>query len=223
MSVDRRLREGLQVQDPVWDPGTTAAFEAVLAGTRRRTVRRRVATGTAAAVVLVGAVVGPNVLGGSRPARAPEPALGYPTVPHHPPSPAPLDGRWRTGWLTSADVRANLRAHGLARWMPQVEAVVPPGRFRLALRLDGGLLYLRAVPAHGKGGIVDQQRYWVERQGLILYPGFDWHTKATFRWELAGDRLVLRLRDVVPFRKLDMPAEAYERALYLTAPFTRVG
>ncbi|WP_392543648.1 hypothetical protein [Oryzobacter telluris] len=127
MSVDERLRAGLEREALEFDPTTGRGLDGVVSVARRRRTVRRLAAGLAAAVVVAG-VVG---LGLGRATPAAVPAAPVPTMSalerleaDHRLSTA-LVGRWSTTVLDEADVVATLGRAGMGQHAAVVLGDIP--------------------------------------------------------------------------------------------------
>ena len=222
MSVDGRIREGLQAPEETWLPETALAYDAVLTGARRRTVRRRAATGAVAAVVLAGTAFALRPDGSPAGGPAPGPGAGQsPSVVHLATRPGPLDGTWRSGWIQPGQLDTALRGSGLGHWTARWHQVNEPGRIRVGLVFRDGVLVTRITSVHGRQ-IVDEQTYWVEGHSLTYRHSYSNATRTDYTWRIQGSTLRLHFLRTSEHAHEGLPAEVSQRVLYAIVPFTRV-
>ena len=153
------------------------------------------------------------------------------------PAPGPLAGVWRTDPITVDDVSRTLRDYGLARWIGRFAKLAPIGKTPTALTLeidtrdypyprDWHLFTERSrktmidyrmqdVSAGGRGLQYEQ----VGDQLAVIYDG-DFNT---YRWSVDGNYLTLTWQKTTYPPHLGIPEEVFQRALYMTARFKRVG
>ena len=158
--------------------------------------------------------------GSTRPASPPSassaPANGKANTPT--PNGSPLEGTWRTGNVTAADVTAVLSRAGLQKWIQP---------FRVQAGLGHSNAFLLTI-AHGNwhegwskdGGPftdIDDGAYRITGDTVSYYPQ---GPSATYRWSIQGGTLRLTLlHDTGP--DAGIPDQVYQRAYYTAAPFQR--
>ncbi len=154
----------------------------------------------------------------------------------------PVAGVWRTDPITVDDMKRTLRAHGLAKWAGRFAKHAPIGKSPTALVLqidtrDGFPGYpfdwhLYAEPAAGSRKtlidyrIQDQRpagpnlRY--EQDGDELVVSYEGDSNA-YRSSVDGKYLTLTWQKTTYPPSMGIPEEVFQRALYMTAKFKRVG
>ena len=154
----------------------------------------------------------------------------------------PVAGVWRTDPITVDDMKRTLRAHGLAEWVGRFAKEAPIGKGPTALVLEIDTregfpgypfdwhLYAEpeAVPrktlidyrtqVQGVGG--RGPRY--EQAGDQLVVGYEGDSN-TYRWSVDGQDLTLTWQKTSYPPHTGIPEEVFQRALYMTAKFKRVG
>jgi hypothetical protein len=227
MSVDQRLRESLHTLDHrLPDPDLGPALRAVTREGRRTTARRRTAaTVVVAAVVALAAVLafrGTGEVSGGDPVPA-GPASDAP-VEQTLVGEAPVEGIYRSDPVSFADMAANLRDHGLERYVGRLRRELGDVRsaailFRLhdgtaVVRVPGASLVLRSAYTLDTGEIrliaTGGTPRWRTRLGVRMIPSA---TAAT------GPTLTLTFLDTTTGSLRGIPSEVWLRALYATAAF----
>ena len=154
----------------------------------------------------------------------------------------PVAGVWRTDPITVDDMKRTLRAHGLAKWVGRFAEHAPIGKSPTALVLeidtrDGFPSYpfdwhLYAEPAAApRKRMIDYRmqaqssgrldlRY--EQDGDELVVSHEGESNA-YRWSVDGDYLTLTWQKTTFPPHMGIPEEVFQRALYMTARFKRVG
>jgi hypothetical protein len=156
------------------------------------------------------------------------------------PAPGPLAGVWRTDPITVDDMSRTLRDHGLARWIGRFAKTSPIGRTPTALVLEidtRDYLYPRdwhlfAEPEAGSRKALIDYRAQAETAGgrglqheedgdqLVVSHEGDTNT---YRWSVDGGYLTLTWQKTTYPPHGGIPEEVFQRALYMTARFKRVG
>jgi hypothetical protein len=138
------------------------------------------------------------------------------------PAASPLDGTWQTAAISPRAVEANLRRHGLAKWIKRFRAETPiPATRTLILELEDGEWDLYAQPAGEARAEVDYDAEYVVDGDTVEKVHATGVT--TYRWSVEGDTLSFRwLKTTEPAFK-GIPDEVFSRALYMTEPFKRRG
>jgi len=222
MSVDDTLRAAFA--EETVEAQTGAALRQVHARVHRRRVWRASALAGVAAVAAI--VVGLAVSSGG-PQAGPEPTSpgtgsstpGYWDT-HR--GPSRIDGTWRLGPVSAAEIRATLREAGRARFAVRVIHDLPPAPLRYRMTVGEHLITLELTGADGKVVVYDKEHFVLSGHRAMLQPT-DTTGDNTYRWSLAhGD---LRLRFVsTSVTKDDMnPYGAFQRAQYAVGDWTRVG
>lgn len=154
------------------------------------------------------------------------------------PAPGPLAGVWRTDPITFADMSRTLRDHGLAKWIGRFAKVAPIGRAPAALVLEIDTRdyaypldwHLFAEPVAGsRKTMIDYLQagsagggLQYEQDGDQLVVSHEGDSNA-YRWSVDGDSLTLTWLKTTNPPHMGIPEEVYQRALYMTAKFKRVG
>ena len=163
----------------------------------------------------------------------------------------PVAGVWRTDPITVDDMKRTLRAHGLAKWIGRFAKHAPIGKSATALVLEIDTRkgwpgypfdwHLYAEPAAGtRKTMIDyrmQTDSWggqdlpdvprgpglrYEQDGDQLVASFEGDSN-TYRWSVDGNYLALTWQKTTYPPHRGIPEEVYQRALYMTAKFKRVG
>ena len=231
MSVDDRLREGLERTAAEFVPGSGGGLDAVVATARRRRISRRVLAGAAAVGrPRCGCRTGPGR--GTRDA-APSPVPAATTSATASPSASPsasasptsagdaaadaalasgLRGEWVTDVVTPEEATAALVRTGTAAHRDVVLADVGvPGRFTLTFDELGYRVSLDGEPE-------DEGTWYVEDGRLVLVPACD-HCRVVLGPQLADGVLRLALLDDTSPDYQRVPSAAFTSALYTAAPF----
>jgi len=233
MAVDELLRSAFEEHDETWDHETASALTHVHERSRHRSVvRRRVAAGALAAVLVPTAlVVGVQESGQDEPvASAPASPSPSPGQPPAGASAQPLDGSWRSEPISDADVRRTLEEAGLGRWSDAILDRLPDRPFVSLMRMRDRRINIFLVGPDGRPQHYDGQESNVVGDDLRVTA--IWSRVATrYRWraETRGTG-----RDAVTVLDLDLeattehpsegiPGEVWQRVLYTSAPFLREG
>jgi hypothetical protein len=138
------------------------------------------------------------------------------------PAASPLEGTWRTGPVSLRDAEATLRRQGLARWIEGFRANPPfSGETVLVLSIEGGQWNLDGESEGKSPAPIDYDAAYEINGDTVTFH----HSEGsnTHRWSIDGDTLRLQfVRGTLPLYK-GVPDEVFQRALYMTAPFTREG
>ena len=155
------------------------------------------------------------------------------------PAPGPLAGVWRTDLITVDDMSRTLRDHGLARWIGRFAKHAPIGKTPTALVLEidtRGNLYPLDWQLFAEPGRVSRKTmidYRVqaespekgpqyEQDGDRLVVSYEGESN-TYRWSVDGRYLTLTWQKTTYPPHMGIPEEVFQRALYMTAKFKRVG
>jgi hypothetical protein len=154
-----------------------------------------------------------------------------------PPS-GPLGGVWRTDPITVDDMSRTLRKHGLAKWIRRFEQQAPIGKTPtpLSLEIDTRVAfypldwYLFAEPKTAPKRLIDYRmqdegptggiQYEQDGDQVVVSHEGDFNA---YRWSIDGDNLTLTWEKTTYPRQAGIPEEVFQRALYMTATFKRVG
>jgi hypothetical protein len=164
----------------------------------------------------------------------------------------PVAGVWRTDPITVDDMKRTLRAHGLAKWVGRFAKHAPIGNSPTALVLEidtrrgfpgypfdwhlyaesrGGArkrmidYRMQTDAVGGGGGPIEQPRgpgVTYEQDGDRLVASYAGDSN-TYRWSLDGKSLRLKWQKTTYPPHMGIPEEVFQRALYMTAKFKRVG
>jgi hypothetical protein len=135
-------------------------------------------------------------------------------APHH----SPLEGTWRTGNVTVADITAALSRAGLQKWIQPFRAQADLGHSNVfLLTLANGVWHQGWSQDGGPFVDNDDGTYRITGDTVIYHPQ---GSSPTYRWSVQGGTLRLTLlRDTGTYQGI--PDEVYERAFYTAAPFQR--
>ena len=132
---------------------------------------------------------------------------------------SPLEGTWRSEPISPSDAEATLRQHGLKKWIKQFRAESPiQTETTLVLDVSDGWV----LSGETEGGAAEKIDYTTDyevRSDEVEAMHDDGSN--VYRWTVEGDTLKLEwLRTTFPAHE-GIPEEAYQRALYMTAEFTK--
>jgi hypothetical protein len=137
-------------------------------------------------------------------------------------APAPtalLEGTWRTAPVSLTGAEATLRGAGLSEWIEELRARAPFEDDTVLVLEIGEEWDLYGEPDDGPRAEIDfDASYEVDGDEVVVT-----HSAGsnTFRWEIAGDTLTFEhLASTMPAFE-GVPEEVFQRALYMTAEFTR--
>ena len=136
---------------------------------------------------------------------------------------AALEGTWRTGTVSEADIEATLRKAGLEEWiepLANLPAADPPAESNVfILRIDSGLWDLSWEPDGGVAQEIDYgATYELDGDTVVVSHGEDYNT---YRWSVDGDTLELEWLDTTYGGYQGIPEEVFQRAFYQTAEFDK--
>lgn len=130
-----------------------------------------------------------------------------------------LEGTWRSEPVSPSDAEAILRKHGLKKWIKQFNGESPiQTDTTLVLEVKDGWV-LSGETDKGRSEEIDYTTDY-EVRGDEVEAIHD-EGSNVYRWTVEGEMLTLEwLRTTFPPHE-GIPEEAYQRALYQTAEFTR--
>ena len=129
-----------------------------------------------------------------------------------------LEGTWRTGNVTVADMTAVLSRAGLQKWIQPFRAEAGLGHSNAFLLTIAHGVWHEGWSTDG-GPFVDNDdgAYRIAGDTVSYQPS---GPPATYRWSIQGGTLRLTLlRDTGP--DAGIPDEVFQRAFYTAAPFQR--
>ena len=134
------------------------------------------------------------------------------------PKGSPLEGVWRTGNVTMADMTTALSRAGLQKWIQRFRATADLGHSNVfLLTLANGVWHEGWSQDGGPFVDNDDGTYRIAGDTVSYYPQ---GPSATYRWSVQGGTLRLTLlRDTGTYSGI--PDEVYQRAFYMAAPFQR--
>jgi hypothetical protein len=152
----------------------------------------------------------------SPPSASSAPANGNADTPT--PNGSPLEGTWRTGNVTVADMTAVLSRAGLQKWIQPFRAGAGLGHSNVFLLTFANGVWHEGWSQDG-GPFIDNDdgAYRIAGDIVTYHPS---GPPATYRWSIQGGTLRLTLlRDTGTYPGI--PDEVYQRAFYTAAPFQR--
>ena len=149
--------------------------------------------------------------------------------PESPTSPAPtstptaaaeLEGSWQAGPISLEESEATLRRHGLARYVEDYRKNAPfSGDTLLTLTIEDGAWDLYGESGGGQPEPIDYDAEYEIDGDTVVFHHSDGSN--TYRWSVDGDNLMLEFVDSTLPGYKGIPDEVFQRALYMTAAFTR--
>ena len=218
MSVDDRLREAFRADDASWRSGSIPAYQAVVAGARRKQATRRLALGLAAAAVAL--VVGVMSLKAGDEDRtlpappAPDRSVAFPAKT------SPLDGTWTTEPIRIARMSRVLRQAGLTQWTDDYAKVLPQEPMILTLKIYDGTWTL-AIRHGSRIDTEDEEYFSVTGDRVEIHPVEPTRESTIHHWALNGQVLRLTFVSTTESPVNGIPGEVYQRALYTSGTFHR--
>ena len=152
------------------------------------------------------------------------PTSSAPTSPAETSEPAgtsDLEGAWQTEPISLKDMVATLRRHGLGRHVEGYQRLMAPyiDRAVLTLTIENGEWDLYAKSGDESPEPIDYNaEYEITGDTVVFHhsEGSNFH-----RWQVDGDTLTFEfVRSTLPGVE-GIPEEAFQRALYMTAEFSR--
>ena len=152
-----------------------------------------------------------------------DPADRSPTseaTPSEAPVVSPLEGSWRAGPISLKETEATVRRHGLGRWVKDYRENAPFfGDTVLTLTIENQAWDLYGESGGGQPEPIDYNAEYEISGDTVVFHHSDGSN--TYRWEVHHDTLRLHfVRSTLPGYR-GIPDEVFQRALYMTQPFTR--
>ncbi len=137
-----------------------------------------------------------------------------------PPELSPLEGSWRAGPISLADSEDTVRRHGLGQWVEEYRANAPFSEDTvLTLTVVHGAWDLYGASDGGEPEPIDYDAEYEIKGDTVVFHHSDGSN--TYRWEVQDDTLRLHfVKSTLPGYH-GIPDEVFQRALYMTKPFTR--
>ena len=130
-----------------------------------------------------------------------------------------LEGTWRTQPISLSDAEATLHKHGLGKWIKKFRAD-PPIQGETVLILDVKDEWdLYGESEGGPREEIDYDADYVVKGDTVKVTHSTGST--THKWSVDGERLTLEWHSTTQPAYNGVPDEVYQRALYMTAEFTR--
>ncbi len=154
--------------------------------------------------------------GGASPSATPE----APTS--EAPAASPLEGTWQTGPISLKQTEATVRRHGLGRWVKAYRDNAPfVADTLLTLTIESGAWDLYGKAQGGQSEPIDYDAAYEIDGDTVVFHHSDGST--TYRWQVDQDVLRLQFDHSTMPGYRGIPDEVFQRALYMTATFTRKG
>lgn len=135
------------------------------------------------------------------------------------PNGSPLEGTWRTGNVTAADMTAALSRAGLQKWIQPFRAQAGLAHSNVfLLTLANGVWHEGWSQDGGPFIDNDDGTYQIAGDTVTNHPQ---GPSPTYRWSIQGGTLRLTLLRDTGTGPGGVPDEVYQRALYTAAPFQR--
>jgi hypothetical protein len=134
-----------------------------------------------------------------------------------------LEGTWRTGTVTEADIETTLRDAGLEKWIQRLRALPPsdpPAEsnvFILEIHEGKWDLYWEADGKAAEPVDYDAQ-YEVDGDTVVVSHESDFNE---YRWAVDGDKLTLTWLDTTYEGYKGIPEEVFQTALYESDAFAK--
>ena len=130
-----------------------------------------------------------------------------------------LEGTWRTEPISLSDAEATLRKHGLEKWIEKLETDPPfEGDTVLILEVKDEWNLYGETDGGPRQKIDYDAKYRIDGDTVEVTHRTG---STTHRWSVDGDRLTLEWLSTTQPPYNGVPDEVYQRALYMTAEFTR--
>ena len=138
------------------------------------------------------------------------------------PAASPLEGSWQTGPITLKETEATVRRHGLGRYVKDYRENAPFfGDTVLTLTVDNGAWDLYGETGSGQPAPIDYDAEYEIDGDTVVFHHSDGSN--TYRWQVDHNTLTLHFVESTLPGYRGIPDEVFQRALYMTAAFTRQG
>ena len=177
---------------------------------------------TAAAVLLVGCGADDDTSATESSNDTSSPSATAPALSEEP-AVSPLEGSWQAGPLSLKDTEATIRRYGLGRYVEDYRENSPffGDDTVLTLTIENGAWDLYGQSGGGEPVPIDYNaEYEIDGDTVVFH-----HSDGSnfYRWQVDEDALTLHfVRSTLPGYR-GIPDEVFQRALYMTATFTRQG
>ena len=133
-----------------------------------------------------------------------------------------LEGTWQTGPISLKETEATVRRYGLGRWVEDYRKNAPfSADTVLTLTIESGAWDLYGGSGGGQPEPIDYDAEYEIGGDTVVFHHSDGSN--TYRWEVDHDTLRLSfVRSTLPGYR-GIPEEVFQRALYMTATFSRRG
>jgi hypothetical protein len=179
---------------------------------------------TVAMIALALLVAGCGSGGGSGTASSPSaPSETSPSPSSSAEQASALEGTWRTGTVTEADIEATLREADLEEWIKPLRALPasdPPVDSNVfILEIHAGAWDLYWEPNGGTAEELDfDASYEVDGDTVVVSHEGD---SNTYRWSVDGDTLTLTWVDTTYGSHKGIPEEVFQTAFYMSGDFEK--
>ena len=134
-----------------------------------------------------------------------------------------LEGTWRTGTVSEADIEATLRKSDLEEWVKPLRALPasnpPVGSNVFILEIQAGKWDLYWEPDGGAAEQLDfDASYEVDGDMVVVSHEGD---SNTYRWSMDGDTLTLKRVDTTYGSYKGIPEEVFQTAFYMSREFEK--
>jgi hypothetical protein len=143
-------------------------------------------------------------------------------APSEAPAVSPLEGTWQAGPVSLKETEVTVRRYGLGRYVQDYRENAPFfGDTVLTLTIENGAWDLYGKARGGQPEPIDYDADYEIDGDTVVFHHSDGSN--TYRWEVHHDTLRLHfVQSTLPGYR-GIPDEVFQRALYMTQPFTRQG
>ena len=136
------------------------------------------------------------------------------------PAASSLEGAWQAGPISPEESEATLRRHGLDQWITDYRANTPlPENTLLSLTIEDGEWDLYGESNGGQPEPIDYDAEYEIEGNKVVFVHSDGAN--TYRWKINNETLRLEFVGSTLPAYEGIPEEVFQRALYMTAPFTK--